>query len=212
MDIFQSLLLAFAFIGVLVALVTKYAVPGLAMTLIGFFTYFYLIGLDSWFPLFLFVIGLLLIVLEVFIPDFGILGIIGLSSFVAGLYLTSGDWTVVIQDVSIALIITFILTFILIRAGMVTDRWNFLVLKESRPDSEEKTSGDSPSAKRQQLEVGLEGVTITPLRPTGFAKFNIGNDEVIEVDVTSEIEALETGQKVRIERIQGNKITVRSVM
>lgn len=212
MDIFQSLLLAFSFIGVLVALVTKYAVPGLAMTLIGFFTYFYLIGLDSWFPLFLFVIGLLLIVLEVFIPDFGILGIIGLSSFVAGLYLTSGDWTVVIQDVSIALIITFILTFILIRAGMVTDRWNFLVLKESRPDSEEKTSGDSPSAKRQQLEVGLEGVTITPLRPTGFAKFNIGNDEVIEVDVTSEIEALETGQKVRIERIQGNKITVRSVM
>lgn len=212
MDIFQSLLLAFAFIGVLVALVTKYAVPGLAMTLIGFFTYFYLIGLDSWFPLFLFVIGLLLIVLEVFIPDFGILGIIGLSSFVVGLYLTSGDWTVVIQDVSIALIITFILTFILIRAGMVTDRWNFLVLKESRPDSEEKTSGDSPSAKRQQLEVGLEGVTITPLRPTGFAKFNIGNDEVIEVDVTSEIEALETGQKVRIERIQGNKITVRSVM
>lgn len=212
MDIFQSLLLAFAFIGVLVALVTKYAVPGLAMTLIGFFTYFYLIGLDSWFPLFLFVIGLLLIVLEVFIPDFGILGIIGLSSFVAGLYLTSGDWTVVIQDVSIALIITFILTFILIRAGMVTDRWNFIVLKESRPDSEEKTSGDSPSAKRQQLEVGLEGVTITPLRPTGFAKFNIGNDEVIEVDVTSEIEALETGQKVRIERIQGNKITVRSVM
>lgn len=212
MDIFQSLLLAFAFIGVLVALVTKYAVPGLAMTLIGFFTYFYLIGLDSWFPLFLFVIGLLLIILEVFIPDFGILGIIGLSSFVAGLYLTSGDWTVVIQDVSIALIITFILTFILIRAGMVTDRWNFLVLKESRPDSEEKTSGDSPSAKRQQLEVGLEGVTITPLRPTGFAKFNIGNDEVIEVDVTSEIEALETGQKVRIERIQGNKITVRSVM
>lgn len=212
MDIFQSLLLAFAFIGVLVALVTKYAVPGLAMTLIGFFTYFYLIGLDSWFPLFLFVIGLLLIVLEVFIPDFGILGIIGLSSFVAGLYLTSGDWTVVIQDVSIALIITFILTFILIRAGMVTDRWNFLVLKESRPDSEEKTSGDSPSAKRQQLEVGLEGVTITPLRPTGFAKFNMGNDEVIEVDVTSEIEALETGQKVRIERIQGNKITVRSVM
>ena len=212
MDIFQSLLLAFAFIGVLVALVTKYAVPGLAMTLIGFFTYFYLIGLDSWFPLFLFVIGLLLIVLEVFIPDFGILGIIGLSSFVAGLYLTSGAWTVVIQYVSIALIITFILTFILIRAGMVTDRWNFLVLKESRPDSEEKTSGDSPSAKRQQLEVGLEGVTITPLRPTGFAKFNIGNDEVIEVDVTSEIEALETGQKVRIERIQGNKITVRSVM
>lgn len=212
MDIFQSLLLAFAFIGVLVALVTKYAVPGLAMTLIGFFTYFYLIGLDSWFPLFLFVIGLLLIVLEVFIPDFGILGIIGLSSFVVGLYLTSGDWTVVIQDVSIALIITFILTFILIRAGMVTDRWNFLVLKESRPDSEEKTSGDSPSAKRQQLEVGLEGVTITPLLPTGFAKFNIGNDEVIEVDVTSEIEALETGQKVRIERIQGNKITVRSVM
>lgn len=212
MDIFQSLLLAFSFIGVLVALVTKYVVPGLVMTLIGFFTYFYLIGLDAWFPLFLFVIGLLLIVLEVFIPDFGILGIIGLSSFVAGLYLTSGDWTVVIQDVSIALIITFILTFILIRAGMVTDRWNFLVLKESRPDSEEKTSGDSPSAKRQQLEVGLEGVTITPLRPTGFAKFNIGNDEVIEVDVTSEIEALETGQKVRIERIQGNKITVRSVM
>ena len=43
-------------------------------------------------------------------------------------------------------------------------------------------------------------------------KFNIGNDEVIEVDVTSEIEALETGQKVRIERIQGNKITVRSVI
>ena len=212
MDIFQSLLLAFAFIGVLVALITKYVVPGLVMTLIGFFTYFYIIGLDSWFPLFLFIIGLLLIVLEVFIPDFGILGIIGLSSFVGGLYMTAGDWTVVIQDVSIALIITFILTFILIRAGLVTDRWDFLILKEAKPDSEEKISKYSPLARREQLEVGLEGVTITPLRPTGFAKFVLENNEVIEIDVTSEIEALEAGQKVRIERIQGNKITVRSVI
>lgn len=212
MDIFQSLLLAFAFIGVLVALVTKYVVPGLVMTLIGFFTYFYLIGLDAWFPLFLFVIGLLLIVLEVFIPDFGILGIIGLASFVGGLYLTAGDWTVVIQDVSIALIITFILTFILVRTGMVSDRWDFLVLKEGGRDSQEEISENTPLAKRKQLEVGSEGVTITPLRPTGFAKFNIGDDEVIEVDVTSEIEALEAGQKVRIERIQGNKITVRRVV
>lgn len=212
MDIFQSLLLAFSFIGVLVALVTKYVVPGLVMTLIGFFTYFYLIGLDAWFPLFLFVIGLLLIVLEVFIPDFGILGIIGLASFVGGLYLTAGDWTVVIQDVSIALIITFILTFILVRTGMVSDRWDFLVLKEVGRDSQEEISENTPLAKRKQLEVGSEGVTITPLRPTGFAKFNIGDDEVIEVDVTSEIEALEAGQKVRIERIQGNKITVRRVV
>lgn len=212
MDIFQSLLLAFAFIGVLVALVTKYVVPGLVMTLIGFFTYFYLIGLDAWFPLFLFVIGLLLIVLEVFIPDFGILGIIGLASFVGGIYLTAGDWTVVIQDVSIALIITFILTFILVRTGMVSDRWDFLVLKEGGRDSQEEISENTPLAKRKQLEVGSEGVTITPLRPTGFAKFNIGDDEVIEVDVTSEIEALEAGQKVRIERIQGNKITVRRVV
>lgn len=212
MDIFQSLLLAFSFIGILVALVTKYVVPGLVMTLIGFFTYFYLIGLDAWFPLFLFVIGLLLIVLEVFIPDFGILGIIGLASFVGGLYLTAGDWTVVIQDVSIALIITFILTFILVRTGMVSDRWDFLVLKEGGRDSQEEISENTPLAKREQLEVGSEGMTITPLRPTGFAKFNIGDDEVIEVDVTSEIEALEAGQKVRIERIQGNKITVRRVI
>lgn len=212
MDIFQSLLLAFSFIGVLVALVTKYVVPGLVMTLIGFFTYFYLIGLDAWFPLFLFVIGLLLIVLEVFIPDFGILGIIGLASFVGGLYLTAGNWTVVIQDVSIALIITFILTFILVRTGMVSDRWDFLVLKEGGRDSQEEISENTPLAKREQLEVGSEGMTITPLRPTGFAKFNIGDDEVIEVDVTSEIEALEAGQKVRIERIQGNKITVRRVI
>lgn len=212
MDIFQSLLLAFAFIGVLVALITKYVVPGLVMTLIGFFTYFYIIGLDSWFPLFLFIIGLLLIVLEVFIPDFGILGIIGLSSFVGGLYMTAGDWTVVIQDVSIALIITFILTFILIRAGLVTDRWDFLVLKEAKPDSEEKISEHSALAKREQLEIGLEGVTITPLRPTGFAKFILENNEAIEVDVTSEIEALETGQRIKIERIQGNKIIVRSII
>lgn len=211
MDIFQSLLLALAFIGVLVALITRYVVPGLVITLIGFFTYFYIIGLDSWFPLFLFIIGLSLIVLEVFIPDFGILGIIGLSSFIGGLYMTAGDWTVVIQDISIALIVTFTLTFILIRAGLVTNRWNFLVLKEAKPDSKEKISKYSTLAKREQLEVGLEGLTITPLRPTGFAKFILENSEVVEIDVTSEIEALESGQRVKIERIQGNKIIVRSI-
>jgi membrane-bound serine protease (ClpP class) len=54
------------------------------------------------------------------------------------------------------------------------------------------------------LTVGQTGSVVTPLRPTGTAKF----DDAI-VDVVAQAQFLETGDSVQIVETHGNRIVVK---
>ena len=63
-----------------------------------------------------------------------------------------------------------------------------------------------PESKTISVNVGGLGEVISTLRPTGKAKF--GN---AIVDVVAEAEFLDTGTKVEIIEIQGNRVVVKAV-
>lgn len=120
---------------------------GATISVLSFTGYFYLVGVNSWIPVALFTVGLLLIVLEVFIPDFGLVGISGILSIVLGLYWTLGDLTQTIQDLSIAIVITAAMVVYLIRRGYSLTNVNKLVLQSTDPGSKANDSVKSPTIR-----------------------------------------------------------------
>lgn len=204
----EGILLGVGFIGLVLALLTPRSKLGAALTLVSFAGYFTIIGLNEWFPILLFVLGLLLLIMEVFIPDFGIVGIMGLLLLVGGLYMTIGDLGQTIRDLSLAVLVTAALIFYLFKKGYSFSNWNRLVLHTNLSRNEESVSG-APKPTQPELETGMEGVAATTLRPSGKAEF--GTDQKFELDVLSSSGHIDKGTPVVIEKIQGTKIVVRRV-
>ena len=87
----EGLLLAIGFLGIVCALLTRWTKTGTLVTLVSFYFYFDVVGIENWVPLILFTLGLLLIVLEILIPGFGFVGLLGTALVIGGLYYTIGD-------------------------------------------------------------------------------------------------------------------------
>jgi len=200
----ESLLLTIGFIGLALAVLTPLTKIASLVTLASFTVYFYTIGIENWIPLVLFIFGLLLIVFEIFIPEFGITGVLGAILLIAGLYWTVGDLMQTIRDLSMAVIITTALVVYLGKRGYSLTNVNKLVLQTDLPaGSKTKTDDQSPN-----LYPGLTGTVKTPLRPSGKATFGEENGPLF--DVLSAEEFISIGTPIVIEKIQGTKILVRS--
>lgn len=198
----ETVLLTIGFIGVVFLLLTPWVKAGAAVAIISIFGYFYVAGVDSWTPIVLLILGLLLIIGEVFVPDFGLIGILGIFSVASGLYLTTGDFGVMIRDLSIALIASLAIIFILIRSGYSLSNLNKLVLHTS---SKEPTEVEAREEK-PRLSVGMAGEALTPLRPSGKVAF----EGIVQAfDVLSGEGHIEQGTKVVIQEVYGTKIVVR---
>lgn len=202
----EGLLLGLIFIGVLTTLLTRYSGIGAVTTILGVISYFWISDFSNWLPIIFLFAGFFLIVLEVFIPDFGIIGILGMLSIVGGLFLNTGSWTEAILDLSTAIIVTGVVFFFIFRKGLLHNRWDQFILRTDSPRSTEENE-----TKKDPYYVGQIGTTSTPLRPTGYAYFSGIDGEEYTIDVTSENKAIERNEKVIIEAINGNKITVRRV-
>lgn len=72
--------------------------------------------------------------------------------------------------------------------------------------TQEDRSKGYESAKTREDLVGLEGVSLTDLRPSGFAIF--GQEKL---DVVSESEFIEEGTSVRIVSAEGSRHVVRTI-
>jgi len=143
----------------------------------------------------LIVIGIVLLVAEIFVPSFGITGTIGVVSILVGVTFTAktflGGLLLFAVILAIALILMFIAYKILSSVGSP------LILKESL--NEEKTE------EKLQFFVGKEGTALTPLRPSGTGEFN-----GVRLDVLTQGEFIEKNSPVVIDEIKGKKIIVRS--
>lgn len=207
----QSASLALAFIGVLTVILSRFMKTGFILTVVGFIGYFYMVDIYNWWSLVFIFLGLLLFTLELFIPDFGLLGIVGIIAFVFGIYLATGDWSSVIQDISVSAIFTALIAVILFKAGLFNNRWDRFVLTSQAPYQESPTTQKEMNHLKRELEVGQVGRTLTVCRPSGFATFEFDDGSIQEVDVTSEIAMIEKDVDIKITAIQGNKIIIRSV-
>ncbi len=163
----------------------------------------------------LFVAGLVLLLLEIFvIPGFGVAGISGILLMFAGLVLafqrfdvprTGEEWVIFEYNLlkvvaSLAASAIGIGVTVRLVPSMPGLRRVMNVHDESKARIGDLQESRTPGVTRM---VGDVGVALTPLRPAGRADF--GNHRL---DVVTEGEFIERGRQVRIESVTGNHIVV----
>ncbi len=166
----------------------------------------------------LFILGVVLIALEVFVlPGFGVAGISGTLLIVFSLALvalekqpqTSEEWFGLLSmmgQFGLALIGAVLLAVLLVSYLPHIPYLNRLMLK---PKADAEMVDDVSEAVRLETAalLGALGVAATPLRPAGKVKFG---DEYI--DVVAEGAYVEPGTRVQVIEIEGNRIVVKEVL
>ncbi|MDZ7834519.1 MAG: NfeD family protein [Alkalibacterium sp.] len=197
----EGLLLGLGFIGIAVAILTRFFKSGAGLALISMAAYFHFIGTETWLPIVLFTAGLLLIVFEIFVPEFGAAGIIGVVLLISGLYLTIGDIGQTVRDLSFSVVITAGVIIYLIKNGYSLSNVNKLILQTNI-----QTSDKQAPVEKEKIKVDTEGIAVTPLRPSG--KVSFGDDPAL-YDVLSTEGHISKGTSVIVDKVKGTKITVR---
>jgi membrane-bound serine protease (ClpP class) len=209
--IISSLLIMLGLIG----LYTEIKTPGWGLagtvgivSLAIFFGAGYILELASIIEILLFIIGVILIVLEIFvIPGFGIFGILGIIFMVGGLFLGLIsdfhliDWNIIslaIIQLGLTFLFTAIVVFFLLKFLPKTEIWNKLILNAQVASK----SGYGAKAAFEHL-VGIQGVAFTDLRPSGTALIN-GN----RVDVVTEGDFIKNGTEIIVKSVEGSKVVV----
>ncbi len=212
--IISTILIMIGFFGLMAEIKSPgWGLPGTAgvIALILFFGSSYIVELASEIEIIMFVAGIILIFLEIFvIPGFGITGISGILLVLASIFLslTGGlpffDLNIIsgaIIQLSIALAGAFILILLVAKFLPKSKVFNRLVLAEE--ENADKGFVSYPSAKEI---IGAEGIALTDLRPAGSAEIN--NQRF---DVMADWQYIEKGKKVKVIRVEGIKVVVTQI-
>ncbi len=144
--------------------------------------------------------GVGLLVVEVFVPGFGLPGISGIVLTAVGIALTWQAYGPVagLAVTLIALALAGIAISVSIKSA-ATGRLSKseLILNEVTHPVEHEEA---------EALTGKEGITATVLNPVGIAEF-----DGVRLNVVSEGSYLEKGVRVRVQQVEGNKIIVRKV-
>jgi membrane-bound serine protease (ClpP class) len=186
----------------------------------------YLIGLANWVEVALFVVGILLLLIELFlIPGFGIPGFAGIACILAGLFgmliknapdrlpwpQSDFDWLWFTYGVSSILLGFAGFVILAILLGKCIPKVGFLsglilLPTAAKKGDEIEVSMTSPPEKGEVcVKVGQTGEAVSRLRPAGKARFG---DAV--VDVVAEGAFIDRGAKVEIIAIYGNRVVVKA--
>ncbi|WP_318508358.1 nodulation protein NfeD [Bacillus sp. T3] len=172
---------------------------GLSSLLLFFYGHL-VAGLAGFETLVLFVVGIALVILEIFLPG-GIVGAIGGISILGSLFLATDDVVHMGISILIAIGVSIIGSIIMIRVfGKKMSLFKKIILT----DSTNTESGYVSNRNRTEL-LGLEGITLTPLRPAGTML--IENERL---DVVSEGEFIPKDRSVIVIKVEGVRIVVRS--
>lgn len=151
-----------------------------------------------------FVFGVALLVLEAFMPGFGLPGISGIVLQVVAValtYMSHGPVAALGMTLIILSIVAVAISVSLRSATKGKLSRSKLVLKET-----ESNEAGYRSTEDMEIFLGREGVTTTVLRPTGMAEF-----DGVRLNVVSEGEFVPSGERVQIVRVEGSRILVRTM-
>ncbi len=155
------------------------------------------------FALFLFVACAILLVLEIFVPSFGLLTVFSLASVAAGIAICFNrgpitGWFGVVAAVFIIPVV-WIITY---RIFPNTPFGKHVTL--GKPNREK---GDAiPDTKELEAMLGKQGVVLSPLRPVGMCDFNGKRLECV-----AETGYIEKETKIRVIHVEGTQLTVRLI-
>jgi len=207
----SSLLIIIGLLGIFTEIkMGVWGLPGTiaVIALALFFGSGYILQLASAIDIVLFVTGVILLLLEIFvISGFGFVGILGIILMIAGLFLSLlTDFQLTdfafasgaIVQMAFVFLSTGIFIFLLSKLLPKTNVWNRLILREKIASK----SGYASAPKLEHL-VGNEGIALTDLRPAGTAVIN-GN----RIDVVSEGDYINHDSKLVVKSVEGSKVIV----
>ncbi len=197
-------ILSLAFLFLFVEILTAgFGVAGL-LSILCFGLYFgghLFSGVSGWPAVFLFLFGVVLILVEAFMPGFGIFGIGGLVAVSASIVLSAATAVeglrILIYSFFLSAIFSYFAFRYFHRRGMLR---RFILL-----DQATREEGYSTGAMMGHL-VDKEGITITPLRPSGIVEV-----EHTRYDVVSEGSFVPAGVRVKVVRVEGSRVVVRTL-
>lgn len=147
----------------------------------------------------LLIVGFVLVVVEMYIPGFGAPGIIGSLLLVVGILLARPT---PLQALILVLVIAALLTIALSIAIHSASKGRLSKSKLVLHDV--STQSETPENNDLVYFVGHEGVTRSTLRPAGIADFS-----GVKLNVVSDGDFIPAGRKIKVERVEGNRIVVR---
>jgi membrane-bound ClpP family serine protease len=175
-------------------------------------------GQITWLAILLFVLGLVLIGLEIFVlPGLGVCGISGVLLVLASLGLvayghwprTSEEWVGFgnkIGPFGVSLLGALCLVFLVVRYLPHIPVLNRLMLRNAEDDEDQAREAEDPLHAERQALLGAIGVAATPLRPAGKTQFG---DSFI--DVVAEGGYVLPGTRVQVIEVEGNRVVVKEV-
>jgi membrane-bound serine protease (ClpP class) len=212
--IVSSILIMIGFFGLMAEIKSPgWGVAGttalIALTL--FFGSSYVLQLASVLEILLFVIGLGLLLAEIFIiPGFGIAGISGIILIFASIFLSllgaepfidMDAVSMAIIQLSGAMLFALLGMFFLVKYLPKSTAFNKLVLSES-----EKAEQGFVSYPSEKDLIGKTGIAFTTLRPGGTAEID-GR----RIDVVADSEYIDKDVKIKVIRVEGIKVVVTAV-
>lgn len=148
----------------------------------------------------LLVVGFILVVIEMYVPGFGVPGITGIACLIAGVIIKANS---ALEALIMAIVIIALLCIALsisihsVSKGRLAK--SKLVLHE--------TATDAGSISENDLKYYLHktGETTTVLRPAGMGEF-----DGVKLNIVSDGEFIAAGEKVQVIAVEGNRIVVKA--
>jgi len=203
-SVLQVLLLAVMFLSIMVEIKTGGLGVGVLLGIVAAAVFWgsqYTRGLVELYHIAVFLVGVLMIIVEILLPTVGLLAGLGVAAMLYSIVLALGGDIGALAALGIALVIAVVL-FLLIVSRLPSSRlWNKIVLQKSSRMEE----GYVSAAEQSEL-VGKTGEVITELRPSGTARID-GRP----VDVISEGAFIQKGKSIVVLSVNGSRVVVREV-
>lgn len=192
----------------LIGIAVEFLLPGLifpgtiGISVLGlyFLGYYFSVSM-SWGAPALFSIGLILLILEVVISTFGILGVLGFLFLLSSFMMTVSSWQAGLFCLMIAIGLTALFLWILSRFVKFKVIWQGFILNDSQQNSQGYISQKDRAYLLDQV-----GVTMTPLQSSGYARFG----EQVE-DVVSDGRSIPKNVFVKVIAVEGTRVVVRQI-
>ena len=147
------------------------------------------------------VLGFVLVVIEMYIPGFGVPGVLGILLLIGGIWTTRPTpLQALIMAVIIIVLLCIALSICIHSASKGRLARSRLVLNAV------STRSEAEEPNQLSYFVGKQGVTRTALRPAGIAEF-----DDVKLNVVSDGDFIDAGENILVERVEGNRIVVRQV-
>jgi membrane-bound serine protease (ClpP class) len=150
---------------------------------------------------FLYVMGLVLLMIEAMIPGFGVAGISGVVLVLISIVMISSSFFQAILLLIGTIAVAILLIFTLYRLG-----YGKRFVKSMILNTEQKNEEGYVSSKGYEKYLGMHGTVITPLRSAGTVLI-----AGIRIDAVSEAEFIEKDVEVEVIKIEGSRIVVKRV-